>query len=309
MRPTAGLIAVTGATGFLGQHIVRALADDGWRIRLLVRRDPISAFWAGVTPEIVVGDLSDAAAIARLCAGADVVLHNAGLIAGSDSEFQRINVEATASLAAQAPGHLLLVSSLAARAPQLSAYAASKRAGEDAAMTAVGPDRLTVVRPPAIYGPGDRETLKLLQLAAKGPILPVLGPDARVALVHAEDAARQIAALATARTPGVFALSDNHPEGYSWKQLMSAAAEACGRSVPLLRLPHGALYAMAWADGLARLWRSGPPLLTYGKVNELTYLDWGIPTSELAAPRPAPEFDLRAGFRHTIDWYRSNGWL
>ncbi|WP_245620039.1 NAD-dependent epimerase/dehydratase family protein [Phenylobacterium immobile] len=306
---TRGLVAVTGATGFLGQHLVRALAEEGWRIRLLVRRDPVSAFWKDITPEIVFGDLSDPVALARLCAGADVVVHNAGLIAGSDEDFRKVNVEATARLATFVAGHMVLVSSLAARAPELSPYAASKRAGETAALKALGPERLTVARPPAIYGPGDRETLRLFHAALKSPILPVLNPSARVAVVHVRDAARQIAALVGARAPGVFALSDGRPEGYSWKQLMMAAAEACGRHPPVMRLPHCALYAMAWADGLARHWRKGPPLLTFGKVNELTFLDWGIPTSEQAAQKPAPEFDLLPGFRHTIDWYRSHGWL
>jgi uncharacterized protein YbjT (DUF2867 family) len=309
LTPKDGLVAVTGATGFLGQHIVRALAADGWRVRILARRDPISPFWAGLTPEVVLGDLSDPTALARLCDGAQVVVHNAGLISGSAAEFERVNVQATAALASHIGGHLVLVSSLAARAPGVSPYAASKRAGEAAAIAALGADRVTIVRPPAIYGPGDRETLKLLKLAATSPVLPVLDPEARVAVVHAEDAARQIAALAASQTAGAFALSDNHPEGYSWKQLMMAAAEACGRTVSLMRLPRTALYVMACADGLARHWRRGPALLTFGKVNELTFLDWGIPTGEQAAARPRPEFDLLPGFRHTIDWYRSHGWL
>lgn len=304
-----GLVAVTGATGFLGQHIVRALADDGWRVRILVRRDPISPFWRGVAPEVILGDLKDAAALWRLCAGAEVLVHNAGLIAGSDADFQAVNVEATARIAALSPPHMILVSSLAARAPALSPYAASKRAGEAAALAAVGAARLTVVRPPAIYGPGDRETLVLFKAAMRSPVLPVLDPAARVALVHAADAARQIAAFAASREAGAFALSDARPLGYSWKQVMMAAAEACGRRAQLMRLPRGALYAMAWANGLVSHWRGAQPLLTYGKVNELTFLDWGIPTGEQAAIRPAPEFDLLPGFRHTIDWYRSQGWL
>lgn len=304
-----GLVAVTGATGFLGQHLVRALAADGWRVRILVRRDPTSPFWGGVTPEAVLGDLDDAAALERLCAGAEALVHNAGLIAGDAADFQRVNVEAVERISRVAPAHMVLVSSLAARAPELSPYAASKRAGEAAALRAIGPARLTIVRPPAIYGPGDRETLALFKTAMRSPLLPVLDPKARVALVHVQDAARQIAALVAAREAGTFALSDARPEGYSWKQLMMAAAEACGRRPQLMRLPHGALYAMAWANGLAAHWRGRRPLLTYGKVNELTFLDWGIPTGEQAAARPAPEFDLLPGFRHTIDWYRSHGWL
>ena len=99
MSPDRGLAAITGATGFLGQHVVRALADDGWRVRILARRDPVSLFWSGLTPEVVRGDLFDQLALKRLSEGADVVVHIAGQIGGRKRDLDRINIEGSRNVA------------------------------------------------------------------------------------------------------------------------------------------------------------------------------------------------------------------
>src|SRR5665213_1536813 len=166
-----GVAAVTGATGFLGRRLVPALVASGWRVRVLVRRTPPGDLWEGCGPELVAGDLGSLAALDTLTAGADVLIHGAGLIkAARRSDFFAVNAEGARNAARAAPaGGLLLVSSLAAREPRLSDYAASKRAGEELALAVAGP-RLTIVRPPAIYGPGDRETLALFRLAGRSPI-------------------------------------------------------------------------------------------------------------------------------------------
>jgi len=311
VSPPRGLAAVTGATGFLGQHVVRGLADAGFSVRILARRDPTSLFWSGLTPEVVLGDLADEAALARLCQGAGVVVHVAGQIGGKKHDLDRVNIEGSlkvATAAAASPARLLQISSLAAREPQLSPYAASKRAGEEVAKELMG-ERVTVVRPPAVYGPGDRETLRLFKLAASGPFLPVLDPAARTALIHVEDAARQIVAFAESPLPVTVSLSDGRPEGYDWREIMQTAAQAFDRRPRLVRIPPAALYAMAMVDEIANNWRRGSTVLTFGKVNELTHLDWGVRPNERAASTLTPRYDLLSGFRQTIDWYRSQGWL
>lgn len=304
-----GLVAITGATGFLGQHLVRAFADARWRVRILARRDPISQFWRGLAPEVIHGDLDDEAALARLCEGADVVVHAAGLISGRARDLQRVNVDGARRLAAAArASHVLLISSLAAREARLSAYAASKRAGEMVSQEILG-RRLTIVRPPAVYGPGDRETLRLFALAASSPVLPVLDPAARVALVHVQDAARQVVSLADTREMGPVALCDDRPDGYGWREIMGTAAVVADRQPTYLRVSPAALYAMASAAVLLNYWRRGPGMLTFGKVTELTYLDWGVRPAECAGRASAIEFNLLSGFRQTFGWYRSMGWL
>ena len=311
---TGRLAAVTGATGFLGQHLVRALSDAGWRVRILARptiasRPPSSPFWAGLAPEVVRGDLADSAALKTLSENADVVVHAAGLIGGSGRELRAVNVEGTRRLAeAAGRARLIVISSLAAREPQLSAYAASKCAGEDVARSIAG-DRVTIARPPAIYGPGDRETLRLFQLASRSQVLPVFDPAARVSVIHVMDAALQIVALAEEGPGGVHALSDARPEGYSWRELMQTAAEAAGRRARLVRLPAFPLYALAALDNSANYWRQRKAVITFGKVRELTHSNWGLQPHERWPAAPAPMFDLPAGFRQTIGWYRAAGWL
>ena len=162
------LVAVTGATGFVGPHLVAALARRGWKIRLLVRRwSPLPSL-DGVEADMVLGDVSDEAALRRLVDGADTVIHAAGLIkARRPSDFMTVNRDGTALLSALAPEAIfVLLSSLAAREPQLSPYAASKRAAEEVVASRSGP--WLTVRAPAVYGPGDRETLAYFRAVARG---------------------------------------------------------------------------------------------------------------------------------------------
>ena len=188
------LAAVTGATGFVGPHLIAALARHGWKLRLLIRRWTPLPSLAGVDAEIVWGDLSDEAALRRLVDGADAVVHAAGLIkARRPEDFQAVNRDGTARLSALAPTMpFLLLSSLAAREPQLSPYAASKRAAEEVVARRTGP--WLAVRAPAVYGPGDRETLAYFKMAARGFAPQPDRPDARLSLIHVEDLAEALAA-------------------------------------------------------------------------------------------------------------------
>jgi nucleoside-diphosphate-sugar epimerase len=307
-----GLAAVTGATGFIGRHLVRTLAEDGWRVRVLVRRDPVHALWRGIEPEAVIGALEDDGAVTRLCDGAQVVVHAAGLIkARRPAEFEAVNSAGVRSVARAAgpTAHVLLISSLAARAPQLSPYAASKRAGEEIARELVGP-RLTIARPTAVYGPGDRETFGLFRAAATSPILPVFDPAARITLVHVEDLARQVAALAARPAAAeTFAICDARPGGYTWRELMTAAARACGRSPRLVRIPGGLVTALAAATSTVQRAAGATPMLTFSKARELLHPDWSIASEASAAGLSSPRHTLDEGLRVTADWYREVGWL
>lgn len=309
------LAAVTGATGFLGRHLVRTLADDGWDVRILARRDPVHPLWRGLEPQIALGDLGDADALARLCAGADAVFHCAGLIkARSRAEFDAVNVAgarrlAQAARSAAPAARVVAVSSLAAREPGLSDYAASKRAGEDAALDALD-GRATIARPVAVYGPGDVETLRLFQAAATSPVLPLFDPRARTAVVHGADAARQIVAMADQAPAGeTFTVCDDRPEGYDWRELMQTAAAACGSRPQLWRAPATALAPIAALSAWTARLSGTAAMLTPGKLRELTHLDWSVSTAELDPARPTATFDLQNGFAHTVSWYRSAGWL
>jgi nucleoside-diphosphate-sugar epimerase len=306
-------VAITGATGFLGRHLVRVFSEAGWRVRILARRDPTPVIGTRQGIEVTPGGLEDAVCLDRLCDGADLVVHAAGLVkARRDRDFHRANVEGADRLArsiqTMAPAaHTLLVSSLAAREPTLSPYAASKRGGEVAMEAHLG-DRLTVVRPTAIYGPGDRETFALFAAAAAGNPLPILHPTARLTLVHVEDVARRLVELADAPRPGTLPVCDDRPMGYSWTELMTAAAAAVGREPRLFRAPDILIRAAAGVSVLSRLYGRSP-VFTPGKANELLHRDWSLKPQELGTSGAGDCISINRGFADTVAWARGAGWL
>lgn len=299
------LAAVTGATGFVGLHLIAALIRHGWKLRLLIRRWTPLPSLAGIEAEIVWGDLSDGASLEALVAGADAVVHAAGLIkARRPADFDAINRDGTARLSALAPdAPFLLLSSLVAREPQLSPYAASKRAAEEVVARRAGP--WLALRAPAVYGPGDRETLAYFKMARYGFALQPDLPSARLSLIHVEDLAEAMAvALDRPGTSGVYEVDDGHPGGYSHADMAAAAAEALGRRVRTLRVGQGAMGAIATLNTL----RPGPQILSPAKVRELFHSDWTVHEPRLAGASTRYD-DLREGFGDTIAWYRDHRWL
>lgn len=305
------LVAVTGATGFVGPHLVRALASRGWRVRVLVRRWSPMPSLAGVDVEIVLGDLASAEALHSLVDGADVVIHAAGLIkARTPPDFLKVNRDSAAHLSALAPDALfILLSSLAAREPQLSPYGASKRAGEELVAARSGP--WSIVRAPAVYGPGDRETLAYFRSVKLGFAPRPLLTGARLSLIHVTDLAAGLASMVD-RPPSnsVFEIDDGTEGGYTYRDMADAAGAAVGRDPWVLPIPRAIMMGVASWNSLRQAIGGDAQILTPGKVNEIFHPDWVVRDRRLgAAIGLQPRYDLPAGFRDTILWYRRQGWL
>lgn len=310
------VVALTGATGFIGQRLVPLLAAEGWRLRLLLRRDPVRAEWRGVEPQIVAGGLDDAAALRQLVSGVDAVVHVAGLIkATRRRDFHAVNhlgsqALADAVLEVAPRARFLHVSTIAAREPQLSDYAASKRAGEDAVLQRLA-TRATVLRPPAVYGPGDRESLVFFQLASKR-FVPLAGrPEARAAMIHVDDLSTLLVALLREGAPGaVLTACDARAGGYTWREVLRTAALAVGNpGAKLFHAPAALLHAIATAGDLGALLGSAN-MLTHQKLRELRHGDWTVREAERARPATwQPRFALDEGFGNAVAWYRRAGWL
>lgn len=304
---TPATVALTGATGFVGRHLIERLRTSGHAVRALSRRGPVEG---AVT---VDGDLGDAAALEALTRGAARVVHLAGLVKSPDkSSFAAVNVEGTERLAramAKGAGELLLVSSLAARHPEVSAYARSKRAAEDAARAILGAERVAILRPPAVYGPGDRATLLIFQQLARG-LLVAPGPrGVRFSLIHVHDLIELIDAALASRLalPPLLEPDDERPGGYGWADLAAIAGRTTGRKVRLLRVPTRLLRQPArFADALSRRFGLDLPL-TADKLGELAHGQWVAGGPPLPTPRPRITFE--EGFGQTLDWYKAAGWL
>ncbi len=177
-------------------------------------------------------------ALRQLVDGADAVVHAAGLIkARTDRDFLPVNRDSAALLSALAPdAHLVLLSSLAAREPQLSAYGASKRAGEAVVATRSGP--WTVVRAPAVYGPGDRETLAYFRAVKSGFAPQPRLPAARLSLIHVADLAEALA-LTVERPPPNATYEIDDGRAYTYADMAGAAGEALGRRPWRIAVPRG----------------------------------------------------------------------
>ena len=302
------MLALTGATGFVGQALLDRAAAAGIAVRALARRPPAAR--QGV--EWIAGDLDDRAALAALLAGAEAVVHIAGAVNAPDpASFEAANVTGTLGVieAALAAGvqRLVHVSSLSAREPKLSAYGASKARSEKL-VRASGLD-WTIVRPPGIYGPRDVDYFEMFRLARWG-VMPVPPREGRASIVHVDDLARLLLAL----VPGgegvshqVFEPDDGRKDGWSHYELARAVGWAMGRRPWVVHLSRNSLERAAKAD---RMVRGAKARLTPDRVGYMSHPDWVVsPFHRPPAALWHPEIPTREGLKATAKWYRDNGWL
>jgi nucleoside-diphosphate-sugar epimerase len=203
----------------------------------------------------------------------------------------------------------VLLSSLAAREPQLSAYAASKQAAEQVVAARPGP--WLVVRAPAVYGPGDRETLAYFRGVARGVALRPRVLDARLSLIHVSDLTEVLAlALDKPLENSHCEIDDGRIGGYTYLDMQSAAERALGRRARSIAIPRTVMAGLAAVTDLANILGAPVQILTSGKVREIFHTNWAVNDRRLgAAVGFAARFDLARGFADTVDWYRRQGWL
>lgn len=298
-------LAITGATGFVGSHLLDRALEAGHEVRALTRRPQEPR--AGVT--WIAGALDRPKSLAELCEGASAVIHVAGVLTGNAADLEAGNVAGTRAMlsAARTAGvrRFIHVSSLAAREPQLSLYGASKARSETLVRTA--PLEWTIVRPPAVYGPGDRETLDLFKMAKAGVVL--LPPKGRFSVIHAADLAGLMLALITLQAPYgmIVEPDDGKGRGYSHEEFAQLLGKAFDRKVLALSAPASLVRLGARLDRLAR---GRKAKLTADRASYFCHPDWVV--AEDHCPPPglwSPTIPTPEGLRQTADWYRREGWL
>lgn len=300
-------LALTGTTGFVGGHLLDAALGAGHEVRALVRRAQPPR--PGV--QWVDGALDRPEALAGLCAGADAVIHVAGAInAPTRAAFFAANAGGTAALISAAEAarvrRFVQVSSLAAREPGLSDYGASKAAADASVVAA--PLSTAIVRPPAVYGPGDRETLAVFRIAARG-IVPTVGTG-RFSIIHAQDLAAALLALAAATATGTYEVEDGTPGGFTQASFARAIGDACGRRVTVVPLPAALLPIGATLAAFAARLSGTTPRLSRDRARYFAHPDWTAASAPLVASGLwSAAIPAARGLAETAAWYRAAGWL
>ena len=323
-------VLVTGATGFVGSHLAAHLARRGDDVRCLVRRPAEAGWLAALGVRVVAGALDDAGSLQAAVAGVDVVYHLAGLTAaGSEREFLAVNAEGTARLleaaaaARPAPARFVHVSSLAAVGPTepgqlvteaspcrpVTAYGRSKLAGE--AVVRRSALAWTIVRPPAVYGPRDRELLRMFRIVRFG-FAPVFGRGAQeLSLVYAEDLAAGIAQAAAAPPAAGATYHLAHPGIVRSRELVREIGRAVrGRAPFIVPVPPAIAARVVRAIGRAAAAAGRRTVVSEDQMAEFLAPAWG--TSVAKAERELgwrPPHDLRRGLAATAAWYRAEGLL
>lgn len=319
---------VTGATGFVGGHLVNALRARGDSVIALARRPALAEKlgW-GKDVRVVKGDLAAETALREGCAGVDVVYHVAGMIsARTAEEYMVCNRDGTANVLEAArdggAGRFVLVSSLAVAGPTVPGqpvdetrppapvtnYGRSKLAAEVLVQAMKMP--WTIVRPPVVYGEWDHATVKIFQLAKRG-FVPLFGDGSQeLSVIHAEDLAQALVAAGTspAAVGHVYFAAD--PTPITSRELALACGRALGKTPRIIGIPpllaRGLLLTMG---GIAQI-TGRATLLSPDKGNEYLAPAWTCTSEALTRDTGwRAAIKLEAGLQRAAQWYREAGWL
>jgi nucleoside-diphosphate-sugar epimerase len=320
---------ITGATGFVGTHLVRRLAEDGWRIRALVRATSDTRALEAVGARTYEGGLDAADVIREAADGADTVFHLAALtVAPGEAAFRRANVEGTRNVvqgvagAANRPRRMVYLSSYAACGPAeggrprtadetprpLTAYGRSKLQGEAVVREAAGAGLESVtLRAPAVYGPGDKALLPYFRLVKRSLAPSPTGPQRRVHLIYVEDLAAAIARAADA-PPGTYAVAE--PAEHAWDDVVDAIGRALDRRPLRVPLPAPLVRLAGTVAGRFGDAFGGAGVFNREKADELLASAWVCDLAGAEALLPAgTATPLDAGVQQTAQWYRTQGWI
>lgn len=325
-----GSVLITGANGFIGSRLCRRFLADGFRVIAGVRKSADLALLRDLSIDYRYGDITAPESLPAMVADVDYIIHNAGLVkAKREEQFFAVNEQGTHNLLSAIAEHnpavkkVVAISSLAAAGPSrdglavtesdppnpITMYGRSKLAGEQVAMGFAGRLPVVVVRPPGVYGPGDKEIFAFFQTVYYR-LKPCIGDTRRkLQLVHVDDLCHGVALAATRPTQSgsIYFIAENR--SYAMKELVGMLQQACGRKgIPII-LPGSLFRAIGVIS--ESLFRSvgATPMLTKEKANEILQ-SWEITTDkakrELGFESQIP---FAVGAKETYEWYIKQRWL
>lgn len=307
-------VVLTGATGFIGRHLQNKLLDRGHKCTAYIRTrskysDSISS---GI--KIIEGELTDLQALTIALSDADFVIYCAGSVRGlTTDDFQVANVDGLRNIVEATKNHrkcrFILISSLAASKPYISNYARSKRAGEKVLLGRAGLEWV-IFRPPAIYGPGDREMKPIFRMIRSG-LAPLIGPkEQRLSLLYVEDFANAVVdAVEKFDQCGgkIYEIDDGRPLGYSWFDIIAGARGNCHPVVKIRISPKLLFYIAVINEHVAKT-LNYRPMLTVGKVREIHEQEWLCDNGDFtAATGWQAKFCLEEGLKLTFNRHHQRG--
>ena len=328
---------VTGGTGFIGSHLVEQLVDQGYHVTCLIRKTSnlrwLNHLLTAKSPqvELVIGDLHDSDVLAQHVRDADLVFHLAGLTKAPDAAtYDRVNAGGTERLIEACLGaqtnldRFVYCSSLAAVGPSCDAtpntedvtpqpltdYGSSKLKGEMVVRECADRLPITIIRPPAVYGPRDTDIFLFFQMINRG-VMPILGDaDKLLSLVHVKDLVAGIytAALSERAIGETYFLTDG--DIHTWMEIERIIADALEKYTFKVKVPFFLLDFLSIVTEAAAKISRQTPTLNRQKVRDLKQRFWICDSTKAQKELGyRPNYFLEKGIQETADWYRANGWL
>ena len=327
-------ILLTGASGFIGGHTAHALVAAGHNLRILARPTSNLQRLNGLPYETAIADLAKTMngheRLAAACEAMDAIVHVAGVtVTANDAEFEQANAQGSGALAAAAAQagvkRFLYLSSAAAIGPAIhgmappadapcqpvSVYGHSKAAGERAALAFADSMAVQVLRPPVVYGPGDRGLLPFFKMARYRYIVRLGRGHNRVSMIYGPDLVdAMVRLLASAPAPSPYFHISDANGSYSWGELIEQLADAFGHRLLTVPLPGAGLAIAAQASAWMGRRFSAQPLVDRSRVVEMRQPAWLTDNDALTTHTGwMPQTALTAGLQETVRWYRSHHWI
>jgi nucleoside-diphosphate-sugar epimerase len=325
------MVLVTGASGFVGSHLVERLVKAGARVRCLVRHSSSLRYLPREGVELVYGELAAGEGLEAAVEATTAIFHVAGTTkAFKESAYYAGNLRATENLLRAcerqgAPAHRFVhVSSLAAVGPSpdasplaedapphpLTWYGKSKLAAEEAVLASSLSGRAAIVRPPVVYGPRDTDVFEVFRAAARGWLLRIGPGESYFSYIYVKDLADALMLAACRETAAGRTYFTANPEPASWMEFAGTAGSVMGRAIRPLAVPRPIAYLAGWCAETVSRWRGKPGILSPQKVLEAEGRYWICDSAcarEELGFRPA--HTLRQGIEDTLAWYKEAQWL
>jgi dihydroflavonol-4-reductase len=322
---------ITGATGFIGSHLVELLLKKTIDVRVLLRRSSDTRWLDALPIEREYGDLFDEGALQRAVTGVDYIYHSAGVTkAKTKDEYYRgnttgtVNVLQAAERYAKGLKRFVQISSGAAAGPShgpdpiteeaecrpITTYGMSKLAAEQECRSRMKILPITIVRPPAVYGPRDRDIFEFFSTMNKG-LQPMVGMTEKlVSLIHVADLVRGFEMAATSVNSEGKTYFVTSKELYGWKQIGEVTRQVLGKRAVRVRIPEFGVYTIAAVAEVLSRFSSKPALINFEKAKDMVQEYWTFSPAKAEKDFGfVQEIPLEDGIRDTVQWYKAQKWL